>query len=252
MKSLVFALTILVGAAGAAAAQPTPMVIRVIAKGAKFIGTEVGGVAITLTDADTGQVLAKGIAQGGAGTTTHIMKDSHLRGDILSNDTTAQYSVSLDLDHPIRVTATATGPAEPPGGATNVSATQWVLPGKGVAGGDGWVLEMPGFLISPLDTPTDVHAGTGAIIPLHVKVTMMCGCPITPGGQWDADKFELLATVARNGRTPVIVPLIYAGKSSEFTAQLPVHEAGDYQITVTAFDPANGNTGLDRILVTAK
>ena len=252
MNRIILGLVFAACANGCAHAEPTPMVIRVIAKDAKFVGTEVGGVAITLTDADTGHVLAKGITEGGAGNTAHIMKDSHARRDLLANDTTAKYSVSLDLDHPLRITATAVGPAQPADGATTVSATQWVLPGKGVAGGDGWVLEMPGFLISSLDTPTEVRAADATPIPLHVKVTMMCGCPITPDGQWDGNKFELIATTTHNGRASVETPLIYAGKSSEFTAQIPTDGPGDYHIMVTAFDPTDGNTGLARMTVTAK
>lgn len=251
MKRIIFGLIFAVSVSGSAHAQPTPIVVRVIAKDAKFIGTEVGGVAITLTDADSGRVLARGITEGGAGTTAHIMKDSHTRGDLLASDTTAKYSVSLDLDHPVRITVTATGPAEPASGATTVSATQWVLPGKGVAGGDGWVLEMPGFLISALDTPTEIRAGNGVAIPLHVEVTMMCGCPITPGGPWDADKFELLATTIHNGKTE-ITPLTYAGKSSEFTAQIQTDGSGKYHVVVTAFDPGNGNAGLATFTVAAQ
>lgn len=251
-KMISSGLILAAGLTSGARAEPTPMVIRVIAKDAKFVGTEMGGVAITLSDADTGQVLASGQVEGGTGNTAQIMKDSHARRDLLANDKAAKYTTSLDLEQPRRITVTAVGPKLPANAANSVSATQWVLPGKGVAGGDGWVLEMPGFVIDPLDTPNEIHLTDGKFIPLHVKVTMMCGCPITPGGQWDANKFEILATVKHAGKPPITLPLAYGGTASEFTAQLPTNGTGEYQVTVTAFDPADGNTGLARIAVAVR
>jgi hypothetical protein len=41
-------------------AEPTVITIRVISKDAKFIGTSMGGMRITLRDAHTGAVLATG------------------------------------------------------------------------------------------------------------------------------------------------------------------------------------------------
>ncbi len=42
-------------------AEPTHITVHVLAKGAKFIGTSMGGVEITIRDADTGELLAKGV-----------------------------------------------------------------------------------------------------------------------------------------------------------------------------------------------
>jgi ABC-type glycerol-3-phosphate transport system permease component len=43
-----------------ASAVPTELVVRILAKDAKFIGTEVGGIKVTVSDSDTGAVLAQG------------------------------------------------------------------------------------------------------------------------------------------------------------------------------------------------
>jgi len=40
--------------------------------------------------------------------------------------------------------------------------------------------------------------------------------------------------------------LKYAGKMSTYEAELPIQQKGAYETTVTAFDAATGNTGLDR------
>lgn len=47
-------------AAAPASAQPTHIVVRAIAKDAKFIGDSMGGVRITLSDAHSGRRLAQG------------------------------------------------------------------------------------------------------------------------------------------------------------------------------------------------
>jgi hypothetical protein len=49
-----------VSAALTARAEPTQLEVRVISKGAKFVGTSMGGVLITIRNADTGELLAEG------------------------------------------------------------------------------------------------------------------------------------------------------------------------------------------------
>ena len=75
---------------------------------------------------------------------------------------------------------------------------------------------------------------------------MMCGCPIEPKGLWDADKLEVKANVKRNGERITQLDLAYAGETSQFEAKVPVEAPGDYEVIVFAYDPRNGNTGIDR------
>jgi len=229
----------------AAQAEPTTIVIRVMAKDAKFVGTETGGAQITLRDADTGEVLAQGLTAGATGNTPKIMSDPRARRDALSDDTSAKFSATLDITRPRRITATATGPMELKDAANSVSSTQWVLPGKSINGGDGWVLELPGFAITLIDP---LPANVSGSVPLKVKVTMQCGCPITPGGIWDANKFQIAAQL-ENGAA---VPLTYAGEASTFQGSIPIPRAGSYVLDVYAYDPSDGNTGLVKFPLTAR
>lgn len=248
-----FAALILFSLGGSAAwAIPTNIVIRIMAKDAKFVGTEMGGVQITLRDAETGEVLAQGLTDGTSGGTPLIMKDGHARRDVLSDEKSAKFSATLDLDRPRRIMVTAAGPHSPKQAATTVSSTQWVLPGKSIDGGDGWVLELPGFAVSALDIPTEINLAATQKIPVHAKVTMMCGCPITPNGQWDANKLEIAAILSQRGKNLHTVPLSYAGKPSEFGGDIDIAAKGEYEVTIYAYDPADGNTGLDRFTVTVK
>jgi hypothetical protein len=43
------------------------------------------------------------------------------------------------------------------------------------------------------------------------------------------------------------VPLQFAGQTSQFATELELGETGVYEATVYAYDPATGNTGLDRV-----
>jgi hypothetical protein len=235
-------------------AEPTEIVVRVLAKDAKFIGTETGGAQITLRDADTGEVLAQGLTSGGTGNTAKIMADGHARRSVLSDDQAAKFTATIDLQRPRRITATAIGPMILKDQAMTVSSTQWVLPGKPVNAGDGWVLELPGFAITLTDPlPETVQLnGKSAVIPLKAKVTMQCGCPITPGGMWDANKFQVAAMVERNGRPSPAVPLGYAGQPSTFSGNVAIDEPGNYTVDLYAYDPTNGNTGLVRYSLSAR
>jgi hypothetical protein len=231
-----------------AAAEPTEIIVRVMAKDAKFVGSETGGVQITLRDADTGEVLAQGLTAGTTGNTPKIMTDGRARRDVLSDGMAAKFSATLDLQRPRRITVTAAGPTNPSGSATSASSTQWVIPGKSVNGGDGWVLELPGFAIALVDAlPPNVKLSGATKISLKAKVTMQCGCPITPGGMWDANKFQIAAMLERGGKIYPSVALVYAGQPSTFSGDIVISEPGDYVLDLYAYDPSNGNTGVDRV-----
>lgn len=231
--------------AAPAAADATRLDVRVISKGAKFIGSSMGGVLVTVEDADTGELLAQGKTHGSTGDTARIMKEAHVRPRTLSTEGSARFSATLDLDEPRRIRVSALGPLAQRQAANEVSVTQWIVPGRHLDGGDGLLLEMPGFAVDVLAPPSHVRLDDTELR-LEANVTMMCGCPVTPGGLWDADGFEVEAIVYRAGERLETVPLEYAGSASQFAADWTAPGPGAYEVVVYAYDPADGNTGLDR------
>jgi len=232
---------------GAAFAEPTEITVRVLSKGAKFVGTSMGGARIVIRDADTGEVLATGVTEGSTGDTEKLV-GARERGKPVSTDDSAKFTAVLDLDRPRLIEVTAIGPLAQRQSAVSVSSTQWVVPGKSITGGDGWLLEMPGLVVDVLDPPTHEQLkGTPQKVALKANVTAMCGCPIEPDGLWDANKYEVAAILSRNGKVERTIPLAYAGKTSQFDTEVELDEKGVYEATVYAYDPANGNTGLDRV-----
>ncbi len=230
-----------------AQATETRIDIRVISQGAKFIGTSMGGVQIALHDVDTGELLAQGKTTGGTGDTDRIMKQPQQRESVLATESAAVFSTKLDLDEPRQVRVTATGPLAQRQAMNSVSASQWIVPGKHITGGNGWLLEMPGFAVDILDPPAHYSvSGLPAEIPITVNVTMMCGCPVTAGGLWDAEQYEISTLIKRDGTFVQEQPLDYAGASSQFTGTLIMDQPGSYEVTAYAYNPATGNTGVDK------
>ncbi|MGB6970274.1 MAG: hypothetical protein WBD76_13595 [Methyloceanibacter sp.] len=231
----------------AALAEPTDITVRIISKDAKFVGSSMGGARITVRDAETGELLATGVTEGSTGDTQTIVGKRE-RGKPISNDDSAKFTAVLDLDRPRLVELRAFGPLAQRQSAVSVSSTQWVVPGKHITGGDAWLLEIPGLVVDVLDPPTHVQLkGTPQKITLKANVTAMCGCPIEPGGLWDANKYEVAAILSRNGKVDRTVPLAFAGKTSQFETEIELGDKGVYDATVYAYDAANGNTGLDRV-----
>ncbi len=244
------ALLLSVALGSAARAEPTRIDVRVISKGAKFVGTSMGGVAVTIRDAMTGETLAKGRTVGSTGETGRIMKEKLPHHDPVSTPDAAVFRAEIDLAEPVRIEVTAEGPLAQGQAMNRVSVTQWLVPGKHVTGGDGLRLELPGLIVDVLDPPAHVKlVGAPQTVRLRANVAMMCGCPIEPDGPWDAAAFEVVALLARDGKPAGRLPLRYAGSTSQFEGSLELSEPGAWEITVYAFQPANGNTGVDRTTV---
>lgn len=246
MHSLVVFLSLAVLSADALA-EPTEVTVRVLAQDSKFVGTSMGGMRIVLRDAHTGEILSTGVTEGGTGDTALIMHDDRGRRAQLSDESAAKFTATLDLDEPRLIEAEAYGPIGQPQAAVRVLSSQWVVPGRPVTGGDGWVLHLPGLAVDILAPPAHVRLpDKTAAVELRANVTMMCGCPIEPGGLWDADKLEVKAIVKRNGTRVAEADLAFAGETSQFAGRVPVDAPGSYEVIVFAHDRSNGNTGLDR------
>jgi len=255
LASLLVALMLAVAHVPVGIAQPsgtpTTITVRVIAKGGKFVSAEVGGVLVTVRDAQTQELLASGNVTGTSGDTQGIMVAPTTRiSGIPVDDDAAAFTVTLDLDRPRLLEVSAYGPLAQLQSATRVTATQWVVPGKHITGGDGLLLELPGLLVDVLDPPTHFIVQLDAApktVRIRANVMMMCGCPIAPGGPWDPAGFEVAARLIRNGEPVGALPLAFTGTASEFAADWTISQPGVYEATVYAFQPANGNTGVDNV-----
>ena len=226
-----------------ARAVETRVTVRVKAHDAKFIGTGVGGLEVTIRNADTGALLASGRIEGGTGNTGTLMKSPIARGQRLSDDATAAYVATLDIGEPTRIEVTVRGPLAGGNNIQTASRTLWVLPGQDITG-DGVLLRLQGFLVYPVSPAPHQFFSTGDEVTIEAHVGMMCGCPIKPGGLWDANKYTVKALVRKGDRQVAELDMAYAGATSRFRATYRPQEPGAYEVLVTAADPSTSNFGV--------
>lgn len=252
MKVILWAAALIgIWTAGVSEAVETKVIVRAKSKDAKFIGSSMGGARVVIRESETGALLREGFTSGGTGDTEKLMIEPIQRGVPLSDATAAKYETTLEIDRPTRITVEVSAPAAPLQSTARSSTEVWLIPGKDLTG-DGIILEIPGFavtLFSPQITEGFKLTGEKATIPIRANIVMMCGCPITPGGLWDADQYEVKALLRRNGKPLEPLPLAYANKKNTFEGALEVSQEGLYEITVYTYDPRTGNTGVDQTTI---
>jgi hypothetical protein len=64
---------------------------------------------------------------------------------------------------------------------------------------------------------------------------------------WDADTFEIKALLKKDGKPAGVLDMNYAGSPSNFEGFWNINMPGSYEAVVYAYDPLNGNTGLDTL-----
>ena len=109
--------------------------------------------------------------------------------------------------------------------------------------GDGWSIELPGLAVTP----------TASIEPeglqITAKVEPMCGCPLTPGGLWNAADYEVEASLWQDGHQVRKAGLAFATAPGGFTGTLPLPTSGRYTLVLFARNRVTGSSGLGRIEV---
>ncbi|MGA7617623.1 MAG: hypothetical protein WBX15_20850 [Thermoanaerobaculia bacterium] len=223
---------------------PTKVVVHAVANDAKLIGTHVGGAKITIRDDSTGKILAEGIQKGETGSTKKIMEEPHARGaELFDTGGAAAFEATLALTRPTVVTVTAEGPLEPASATVSASKTLLLVPGQDVTG-DGIVLVIHGLRVEILEPEGEDVGRVGDAIPVRARLTMTCGCPIEPGGLWDANEMTVKARLVRKDQVISEVLMRYAGEKSTFEGTVRPRESGTWDLQVLGFDPKHANFGL--------
>ncbi len=226
---------------------PTRVLVRVVAHGSMVLGREVGGARVTITDVETGQILARGLQQGEAGDQNQIMRTPHLMEEPLySARASAFFSTTLELQRPTLVEVTAEGPLAHPASMQRASKTLWLIPGEDMSQ-DGIVLHLYGYVVQiehpkpgePLIAKDDVT--------LRASVRTLSGSLVRPHGDWDSRKVHIYGEVLVGDRVIDRVQMFHVGDKSSFEAPFfvpPSKDAPDgITLRVVAADPAGGNFG---------
>lgn len=235
--------------------------VRVIAKGGKYLGGDIGGALVTVEDVRTGGLPASGNTSGGSGP-QNLMDVCVTRSEVRPVEGASAFAASLDLGGPRLIRVTAYGPLAARQSANTVSLTQRVFPPKDKSGAPepiNFLLELPGLVVQVLNPPTHFMPATAPeFLEVRANVTMMCGCPV--GTKYrPAEQFQVAAAITQAGGYRFDLPLTFdarapCGAPSRFvgTWKAPTNATGrlaTYEITVTAFQPVTGNAGADSATV---
>lgn len=174
MRVTAVILTLAVFAPPVAPAQAveTRVMVRVLARDAKLIGTSVGGARVVVRDAATGQVLAEGVTHGNTGSTERIIMRPHERGATLFDTPgAAGFLATVTLDRPTVVEVTAEGPLRTPQSTQRAAKTLLLVPGEDVLG-EGIILEIHGFTVTIEKPDDDLRHPLGRPLPVRASVGM--------------------------------------------------------------------------------
>lgn len=232
---------------------PTRVVVMVIANGGKFVGDDIGGSLVSIRDVHTGELLASGRTQGGAGL-PNLPTIEVTRLQEIPEEDAARFVATLPLDEPRLVEITAVGPLAAQAATARASTTMWLLPGATAGDANRAVLTLRGLMVQVLSPPTHFLPTTPAPLPvaLRANVTMMCGCPISPTTPWHPEEYQVQATIQDPTGGRHVVPLTFDTNSpdhapSQFVGTWTASTAGIYDVVVTAHQPVHDNTGSDHV-----
>jgi hypothetical protein len=231
----------------------TRVMVRVLSRDAKLIGSGVGGAKVTIVNVATGEILAEGVHEGGSGSTGLIMSTPQARGaTIYDTEGAAGFVAELRLSEPTVVNISAIGPLGFPQATRAATKQMLLVPGQDVLG-DGVILELHGFIVEIL-APLPLEP-VGDEVEVTARVRMMCGCPIEPGGLWNADAKTIVAHLRADGRAVAQVALRYAGEPNLFRGVLPVPPGTlgrDLTVAVVAAEGGAQNFGRHEIPVSGR
>jgi len=150
----------------------TKVTVRVVARDAQVIGSGVGGALVRIKNLETGEILAEGRQEGGAGSTDRIMVQPRQRGEtIYGTIGTAFFEAKIPLERPTQVEIYAEAPLAYPQSIQKGSKTLILVPGKHILG-DGVIIELNGLIVNILNpSPKEsLRKGEGALVRAEIRM----------------------------------------------------------------------------------
>jgi hypothetical protein len=222
-----------------ASGTETHVEVHVRAHDAKLIGDAVGGAFVTITETETGKVLASGVTTGGTGDTHLIIRSPHERyGNMFDTPGAAGFEAIFRLTRPTEVEVSAVGPLDYPQATVRASKTLLLEPGANI-GGNGIVLDLQGLIVEVLDAP---QASVDDGVAVRARVRMLCSCATEPGSLWTVER--ITARLMDGNDVVAEAPLEYSGQTSVYTGTVRASQPGAYMLVVAAADTDGDNFGI--------
>jgi len=151
----------------------TKVIVRVVSKDSKVIGSGVGGAFVRIKNLESGEILAQGKQEGGTGDTDRIMVQPHKRGEPLyGTPDAAFYQAEILLDKPTQVEIFAEAPLAYPHAVQKGSKTITLIPGKHILG-EGLIIELNGLIVNILSPFPKEDLKKGEAVSVRVEVRML-------------------------------------------------------------------------------
>jgi hypothetical protein len=151
----------------------TKVIVRVVSKDAKVIGSGVGGALVRIKNVETGEILAEGKQLGGTGDTDRIMVQPRRRGEVLYGTSDAAFfQADLLLDKPTQVEIYTEAPLGFPHNIQKGSKTLTLIPGKHILG-EGVVIELNGLIVNILNPSSKESLKKGEEVAVRVEIRML-------------------------------------------------------------------------------
>ena len=158
-----------------------------------FLGHEVGGARVTITDVATGQLLASGLQQGEPGDQSQIMRTPHLMEEpIYSGRSAASFTTTIELARPTLVEIAAEGPLAYPSALQRASTTVLLIPGHDLIN-DGIVLQLYGYLVQVEHPKPGESLIAKEDVMLQASGTHPVRLLVRPHSDWDSRKIQITA-----------------------------------------------------------
>jgi hypothetical protein len=154
-------------------AIPTKVLVRVVSKDAKVIGTGVGGAAVRIVNLETGETLIAGKQEGGTGDTDRIMVQPRQRGKaVYGTPGAALFLAEIPLEKPTRVEIRVEAPLAFPQALQKGSKSLTLIPGRDIAG-EGVVIELDGLIVNVLSPASGGVLKKGEEVRVRAEVKML-------------------------------------------------------------------------------
>ena len=151
----------------------TKIIVRVVSKDAKVIGSGVGGALVRIKNLETGEIFAQGKQEGGTGDTDRIMVQPRKRGEtIYGTPDAAFFKAEIPLDKPTQVEIYTEAPLSHPHAIQKGSKTLTLIPGKNILG-EGVIIELNGLIVNILSPSPKESSKKGEGVLVRAEVRML-------------------------------------------------------------------------------
>ena len=152
---------------------PTRVIVRVVSKDAKVIGSGVGGALVRIKDLDTGEILAQGKQEGGTGDTDRIMVQSRQRGaTVYGTPDAASFQAEIHLSKPTQIEIYTEAPLGYPQATQKGTKTVTLIPGKHLLE-EGVIVELDGLIVNVSQPVPGKELRSGQEVQVKAEVRML-------------------------------------------------------------------------------